>query len=286
MAEYKALAQNTYKFVTETIFDVVGDISTPKAPLFGRAKYINNLTNSVYYAVVESRGTATTAEANELAVKSYGDQTTALTSSSIYAGSNVNGRFLTAACVVDGKRYVGVRNSQYCLYKEWASSSTVGSVAATTSDVTFPACTIKAVIYDATSGTIKTATLEAEAVTLEPYTSEGASSTAPYVYQYVYLNISKISSDIVLAIEFEYPAYDITLNDAADGLQYSIDDGITFQDVTAGVSLEQVEHIIFQNTGESARMIGTTSGGSDVCEIAAGATYVAIPTADGTWYIT
>ena len=106
-----------------------------------------------------------------------------------------------------------------------------------------------------------------------------------YGVEFAGLRVKKEENDVVLAIEIEYPKHDITLNTSFSGLQYSLDDGLTFTDVTDGTTLEQIEHVVFKNTSDLVINVGTKNGDLDVASISAGATYVAVPEADGTWYV-
>jgi hypothetical protein len=152
---------------------------------------------------------------------------------------------------------------------------------------TIPKCTLKVILYSASTKTIAANNVKVDAMTKKTFDGNGSSSSSIYITGHVWAGVyvTKSADDIVLAIEFEYPKYDITLSGTATGLQYSLDDGLTFQNVTDGLALEQIEHVVFKNTGTASVNIGTTEGGTDVATIASGKTYVAVPEAGGTWYI-
>ena len=181
--------------------------------------------------------------------------------------------------------YCGLRNS---IFTFWCGAySKTPSDTVSTIKRFVPPCTITVVKYSAAEGTIVTEAITSLGIDAPVKSVTGKTQSSnyyyPYAFSHIYLTIPKIGDDIILAIEVEYPKYDITLS--GTGLQYSLDDGSTFADVTNGLVLNQVEHIVFKNADTVTHNIGTTEGGADVAALASGATYVAVPTASGTWYI-
>lgn len=286
MAEYKPLSQTTFKFVTERTFNHVGDISAPGAPLFGKAKFIYN--GEVHYGSLMPLGTTVADDANDKLAASMGG--TGSSSGQIYARDeamlNVYGDFQPDYAVLDGKKYYGEKNSQYVFVKHYSVAKQNGAnYSVHVYEHIIPAGKVKVVMFSVAENTILTSEFQFNGYTLEELTRSGSSSATAYAYQYAGVKIAKTANDIILAIEFEYPKYDITISNFKDGLQYSVDDGATFQDVTTGLMFSQIEHIVFKNTGADAVNIGTTEAGTEIGTIAAGATFVAVPTADGIWYI-
>ena len=282
MAEYKALAQNTYKFITERTLKYAGDIGTPNAPQSSKVKafidgklvylplspiYSTTSSSSTYLGRISS--TFTNAGLNgSTTQRKYGD---------LY--------YVPASVKVDGVAYYGTRNAIYACYcRVTQTSVSTSSTYELPETIDFPSGTIKVVKYSATEGTIVAAETKFSGGTLTPVTVKAASSSSNSTgCQEARFYIEKNSNDIILAISIEYPKYDITLS--GTGLQYSLDDGVTFADVTSGLVLEQIEHIVFKNTDTVTHNIGTTADGVDVANIASGTTYVAVPNASGTWYI-
>lgn len=288
MAEYRALSQNTYKFVTEITLNTPMDISDPRRAIIPQLKVIVDDATIEYHTPFGAKYNSSTSQGFAVSTSSG---TVSSSSGTNGAKSNVINDYSTPNiydnnhCVVDGVIYFGVRNSVFTLfYGSW------GNKEAKTTAIpkrTLPTCVIKVVKYNSTAGTIITETVDVSAFTANAVASvSGGSSTGacPYAYSHIYLRIPKTSSDIILGMEIEYPKYDITLSGM--GLQYSIDNGLTFADVTDGLTLNQVEHVVFKNTGSATKYVGTTEAGSEVATIAAGATFVAVPTASGTWYMT
>lgn len=279
MAEYRALAQNTYKFVTEKILLHAGNIGALNEPQKSRVKIIQN--GEVLYSDIVCHGdtcTETATGSRKAATSGSGGQV-----------QNAGAQYVTtnpvnAFCIVDGKKYSGTKNAYYLFHAKsaWVNMS---SSASTTIDInaTAPTFLLKVVMYVAAEGSISTKEYKIDAMAVSAVTIKGYSASYAFGYQYMGFKIAKETDDIILAISVEYDAHDITIS--GSGLQYSLDDGVTFADVTSGLTLEQVEHVVFKNTGNSTRNVGTTEGGTDVVSVIAGATSVAVPTVSGTWYI-
>jgi hypothetical protein len=282
MAEYKALAQNTYKFVTEHTFQSVGDISTPTAPMFGKMKIIKN--GELFYTALQPRKKTISADSNTAKIT----KTATNAGSVAYAVSipleELRGTPQFAWCEVDGMRFCGVKNAFFLALGDCHYSEQKASTVNISQTLMLPGGICKVIMYSAAHGTIVASDFSFENTeTIGPVEYTAGSTYYPYAVLMADVSIAKAADDIILGIEIEYPKYDVTFS--GTGLQYSIDDGLTFQDVTDGLALEQVEHIILKNTDTVTHSIGTTEGGTDVANIASGATYVAVPTADGNWYI-
>lgn len=280
MAEYRALAQNTYKFVTEHILQYAGDIGTPNAPQSSRVKAVVNGqlmylplfpvdtdTSTNTPGVTYSSGNASITWTGTNNWRTYGDAQT-----------------LSASVIIDGIKYYGTRNAKYvCFSRVTDVADSSSDTFSLTETISFPKGILKIVKYSSLEGTIVAEKMNFAGGTINPASCTGKSNSYYIAFQEAKFWIAKTTNDIILAISVEYPKYNITLS--GTGLQYSIDDGVTFQDVTDGLVLEQVEHIILKNTDTVTHNIGTTEGGTDFANIPAGDTFLAVPTADGTLYI-
>ena len=279
MAEYKPLSQTTFKFVQEQIFQTLGDISAPTAPALGKVKAIKG--GELLYYQLAPFGEAISSSSNSLSVTSTSKRGTSSNSthfSTIF--DKICGVSKPAACVVDAKTYHGLKNAFFVAYGDY-EYSTNGGTEMRLQEVVIPKLKVKAIKYVAGGG-ITTVEFDLDGKIISEVSDTYAYTS---VVQAGTLGVQKASGDIILGIEIEYPKYDITVSNTKDGLQYSVDDGATYQDLPAGLVLEQVEHIVFKNTSSAAVNIGTTEAGTEIGTIAAGATFVAVPTADGTWYI-
>lgn len=277
MAEYKALAQNTFKFVNETILHNNGNISSPCEGNIGRVKMIDD-GKAVYYIPLAPVTTSTSATACSINQRGYTNKaTTKPGMDTVPAYCIITMRH--GSCVVDGIGYFGLKNADFG-YSLW------DTVSATYTKKHFPDGNAMVVMYKAATGKIEVESYPFKAATINATTEiTGTTAAYGYTYQYWYIAIPKTANDIILAISIDYPKYDVAINNAKAGLQYSTDDGATFQDVADGLYLEQIEHVVFKNTGADAVNIGTTEAGTEIGTIAAGATFVAVPTADGAWFI-
>lgn len=287
MAEYKALAQNTYKFITETTLLHTGDIGHSLAPQIGRAKMISN-TGEVLYAAGSPYKMDTEAVETNLKNLNYSNGTSA-SSFSLFStiGYDLYGKPMNARCFVENKWYYGLKNAQFLFYMNFGYNSR-GNTLTMEGGHIFPACTVKIVKYVAAGGSISIVEKKFNTVDVAKIEKSGVSGNTtvlPYGYQLVLLTVEKTTDDIILAISIEYDSYDITLS-GEGSVQYSIDDGATYQPLTDGTVLNSVEHVFFKNTSSATTYhIGTTQGGSNIAKIDAGAFAYIPTTANATWYI-
>ena len=145
-----------------------------------------------------------------------------------------------------------------------------------------PKCKVNIVKYDATTQTIVAQSYDMSEFT-DPAGKMTSSTSSYYSYcRIIWLNIPKGQEDLILAVTVEYPKYDVTIS--GTGLMYSVDDGATYQEVTSGLSLSQVEHVMFKNT-DSINHTLTKPDGTEVT-IAVNSVYVATPNDNETWVIT
>lgn len=302
MAEYVLVVPKIHKFITETTLYDNGDMQSAGQLNVSRMKVIHtDSTGSqeVCYLPLTPRDTTSCADAtgvfaNTASANSNGTNQHYRNSAEFDALKNLKGGILQTNenkfRTVDGVTYHGVSSAYFTAILDYIpleiSKSGTFPLAFTTGFLFPTGGVLKVVMYNSASGTISVMEIQCENEVTVPQTVNGYS---PYAGGYVSaargigVRVNKAADDIVLAIEFEYPKHDITLIGA--GLQYSLDDGVTFADVTDGLVLEQVEHIVFKNTGTDTHNIGTAVGAADFAAIAAGATYVVVPTADGTLYI-
>lgn len=290
MPEYRALAQNTYKFVKEVTFENCGNIHLPNLSILPCIKVISTDRSSVEYRPLYANASYVYSGADVCYLDSKQTYNESYSSSSFKAA--LGGVYSSAASfvrppkvvrvVVEGVTYYGQQSYAYTFNDGFVTNSSSSSPA-TVKGCYLPAAKIKLVKYDAATATLAPAEWELQAKELEEYSYKGGTYNA--VARCIGIAIPKATTDIILALEIEYPKFDIAFNQGVSGLQYSLDDGLTFQDVTTNLALEQVEHVVFKNTGSVTRTIGTTADTADVATIAAGKTFVAVPTADGLWYI-
>lgn len=277
MAEYQALSQNTYKFVTERIFNHVGNISSNTSALSGKAKII--IDGVLSYLPIYPAGTYSSAD-SRVALQQYTNTTSS--GGSNFAKAGLEAVQFPGQCQVDGKVYYGMKNAQYRVGGASLYAGTNGSDIRIPK-IIFPGGILKVVKYSASQSSITVEEFNFSTVTGTEKTANPTSTKEAYGYYYAYIYIAKVANDVILGIEIEYPTYNIIFSGA--GLQYSTDNGATFTDITSGLFLENVEHLMLKNADTISHNVGTTSSGTDIAVIAAGETVVAIPEADGTWYI-
>jgi hypothetical protein len=285
MAEYKALAQNTYKFISENTLFHAGDIGHSLAPQIGRAKVLTS-KGEVLYTNVAHYGRDSYATDTKCSEQNRADLSTSSAIAPI--GNYLGCTALNVSCVVDGIRYYGLKNAKYALSFLWQTNTVRGGSITISGGNIFPAFTVKIVKYVAAGGTISVIEKKLNTVTTTEVFKQGTSGTnGSYAagYQSVLLDVEKTADDIILAISIEYEAHDLSISGTA-ALQYSVDDGLTFHDVENEITLESIEHIIFKNVSDSATCyIGTGTGLSNVASVSIGQT-IALPiTADVNWYI-
>lgn len=285
MAQYKALAQNTYKFVHEVTLKNNGEIEIPTVCNLPRIKVISDDRSVVEYWNLIPSNTVYTSTPTGYYDKTVASESTGSSWSNSYNGvSSYRRSVSTSAVIVDGVVYHGQKSCYYTQSYNTYASTTGGVV--TLAGHNFPPAMLKTVVYKNDSGTIVAAETELRALSIPATTyayTGGMASQYTYAYYARGIAVEKTTNDVVLAISIEYPKYTITLN--GTGLQYSLNDGLTFNDVTEGLVLSDIEHVVFKNTSDTDISVGTTSGGSDICTIKAGTTYVAVPTESATWYI-
>ena len=299
MANYKysAIAQNTYKFVNEVTIGNIGDIQDPKSPRLGFFKVIkgnNTKKGRVLYSMPKF-GNDTTSSVSNIEYKIGEHQ---LSSSDSVHGAY--GRMLhdatgpvrhgipntpeTYSCKVGEDVFVGFKNSTIVVY--WISDAFTTSktyLNHSYEETDLPKCKINIVKYDAATSTVIAQSYDLEQfIDVAGTKSSTASSYNTYV-RLIYMEIPKADEDLILAITVEYPKYDIKFSGSVSGLKYSIDDGLTYHDITNGLELNQVEHVLFKNTATIQKTI-TVKTDEDPIVINAECVYTLTPTENGTWY--
>lgn len=179
MPIYRALSQNTYKFVQEATININQDIDNA-----GRnfaipcIKLLDSSNVPIAIGVLSPVG------------KSRNDSSTA---SSLYISSESSEpttEYFIACSVpgyvdVDGVRYVGVKNSSFNTYFYILPAGAY----------IIPACTITIVKYDSTSGLIETEVVNKAQIN---YTQQSSR------YAYANLRVQKNSNDLILGINIEF----------------------------------------------------------------------------------
>lgn len=291
MAEYKPLVRNTIKITTETTLYHNTDLDIGEVLVMPRVKHISADKSAVEYCGLMPTGMMVfTGTTGMTYYKYYTEATESKCAPHMADVKAVSDKVLTSLGAtrvsVDGGTYYGYKSAVYCvpsLYTSAYGSSTKSSATVPQNGM-LPASKMKAVVYVSATQTISTHEIDNPIVMLDE-TAYKAINYYPYIYVIPRFGVNKGANDVVLALEIEYPKHNVTLNTSVSGLQYSLDDGLTFTDVTDGTTLEQIEHVVFKNTSDLVINVGTKNGGLDVASISAGATYVAVPEADGTWYI-
>lgn len=286
--EYKALAQNTLKVITETTVKYNGAIGLPDVLNIPRIKMISPDGASVHYLCLNPSSvnvwTGETGIFQHKYITSYKPTTKDAAVNLVYTDCKKYTDTAEACnAAVDGIRYYGQKSALYSSSLRYKVNDN-GILAEIKSRGVFPACMVRAVLYSQAGNTIVSKETSVDSFT--PDTVAPVNNTSYYAaYSIEGLAIKKEENDIVIAIEIEYPKHDISLSGNAGGLQYSLDDGATFHNVGGGFSAEQIEHIIFKNPDATEHVIGTDITKSDIATIDAGGTKVVIPTTDGAWVV-
>lgn len=288
MAEYRSLAQNTYKFTMEVTLNHVGEIGEGMVYNYPRIKYVTADNSRLQYLALVAGHELTSATSTELKGQMFVGSTSTSSTPTIETFTAAYDSYYVPATIVavavEGKAYYGQKSAHYnAAPMVFARATSKGGTATIVAGEAgyIPGGKIKTVIYSVAANTIVVNEVQQDAVMLE-----GSYTVSTYAQIGIApaLVVAKEANDIVLAIEVEYPKHDITVNNRASGVQYSFD-GEIFQDVPETLDLSQVEHIIVKNTGDAEIYIGTNDGGAQIATIAAGATRVIIPDMDVECYI-
>lgn len=194
------------------------------------------------------------------------------------------------AIYIDGTLYRGVASARFStgFYGVTSNLSMNQSYAITLPAFVVPRGKVKCTVADISAKILTPVEFDFETVQVAEYVI--TPSEAAYIYGYQRINIhvpKEAQDDLVVSFEIEYPKYDITVSNAADGVLYSPDDGLTFQSLSQSAELFGIEHLVLKNTGASRIDVGTADGGTDLGSLAAGGTVkVIVPNADGVIYIT
>ena len=147
---------------------------------------------------------------------------------------------------IDGSLYYGSKSAKYMIY--------IGSRSKTTSyDKNYwQVCRgiTKVTKYDASVGTITTSMLSSSPTVLGSSAYSAGSSSGTYYVAYA-MTLPKADSDVIMNISVEYPKYTLKLKCATtpENLQYSLDYGATWTDLTEiETVLNDVEDISFRTT--------------------------------------
>ena len=197
MAIYRAVGQNTYKFVTETNFTLSQDLTVPnRAYGFPMIKYYSSSNSSVLCGVLYPSARYSAASSFKV-VNQYAY---VITNAS---GSVSNNNFCSykqqndiEECTVDGNKYYGTKSPCFVL------DLTILNTSSNTLKYYIKPVTYKVVKYQASSGTI---VIEEYTISSEQTLSTYSASSGYYSSNWLELYIPKQSDDIILAIETTFP---------------------------------------------------------------------------------
>ena len=181
MAEYKALAQNTYKFITETILHNNGNISAPCEGNYGRIKRITTNDNKE------------TIEYVPLVPVSTEKASTGFARSASASGTSVSGTVPLSSipkycrcgsmhyyCETDDKIYHGVKNAYF-------ADAYFANPATEIPSRKYPSCYIKVVMYNCATNSIEVRSYQMSACSYGQHTpkqfTDGSTS-----YSFLYLS--------------------------------------------------------------------------------------------------
>ena len=275
MVEYRALAQNSIKITKEITLNHNADFGEPLMPNYPRIKILSNDSSSIKYANAtpsKKLSSTTTGFAN----------TTNATSDTYKITEDICKPCDSAHITVEGHRYWGQKSAYYTFDVSTGQYSSTGNPGISALGTCLGG-KIKTAIYSNAGETIVLTEEDLSTQLIDKF--NGSTSSSKYLTRVAYLALRKETNDVVLAIEIEYPKFDITVHNRAVGIQYSLDDGATFQDMPASLEFSQIEHVIFKNTSTAVCSIGTNDGGAQIATVAAGATRVLIPESDTVYYI-
>lgn len=296
MAEYRALAQNTQKFVTEVTLHNAGDVTQPTAPRIGQLKVLTDNESKVVYAslspIINNYFAARENGISEVSVQNSAENPNV---GAVYLYQVLNTAFNNSTLLdtvggctratVDGVDYYGLKSGSFYVYPR-ASDGDKGKTPAIIPRIVIPTVKAKVVLYNACTKTIVGNEYDCSGLSMSDLVYSGTVSSSYYGYMYRFglFNIQKGNHDLVLAVDFEYPKYNITMS--GSGLDYSLDDGLTFRTLDGSADIpEAIEHIIVRNNSKVIVNIGTAAGNFDVTQLGVGATKVIVPNADGNWFV-
>lgn len=296
--KYSAIAQNTYKFVNEVTIGNIGDVQDPKSPKIGCFKVISkNNTYQAKVAYYTARPTIYTSSSDETVnLKVYSNYVTSSTNSYDAVGRliSTNSQYIpnlfpslpqSYKCVIDGEEYYGTKACPFLVHIVSLGHTTTNKeyLSWDCGETVLPACNLNVVKYDAATSTLIAQTHSLDEFVDSPEYKSSSSSSYMCWGRIIVLNVPKADEDIIIALTVEYPKYDITINNSANGMQYSIDDGITYQDITSDLQLSQIEHVMIKNTDVNNHTIALDD--ENVITITSGCVYVATPKTNATWTI-
>ena len=279
---------------------VLENVASPVMPKLGRLKYFYNDRSEIGYKDTYASSVKGTlgVETQELRVRDeLGDEIYHATIDTIlqtlFCVSRNDEEYdripLTdcEACVIGGKKYYGFPCTSVSAI--WAvfskSKSGAGSHFIHLPSTYIPPCTCVILIGNASAGNISTVEYSVSSHVFEERTYQVVNSQRHGTGNAfnIYCNPD---GGLILAAEFTYPKGNITFSGVAEGLEYSLDDGVTFSSVKDGLVLKGIEHVALRNSSDGADIyVGTTDGGSEIATIGVGTTrYIATPSS-ATWYV-
>lgn len=266
--------------VPEPADTVLENIANPIMPKFGRLKYIEHISigqNAVRYKDTFPAGT------DRLSPGVYTDglATTADTHAEAWFLRHRAGapNPETERFVCDGKVYDA---HKYCtdIVALWDHIYQNGE--AHTPLVRIPPCLCRIALYHVASKTIETQ----EYVLNDLFIAEQYQPKvdSKYTVALGYLNVHFAAGGYYpIGAEFVYEKHNVTFSGGNAALKYSTDDGVTFASVTDGLTLNQVEHVVFQNESSETLFLKLTDGNS--VNLTPGCTFAVVVEEDVTWKV-
>lgn len=195
MAIYRAVGQNTYKFVTETNFTLSQDLTVPtRGFALPVLKYNNTSASDPGDKYLLFSPTYYTSY-NGTVVKISG--TTVTNNSSTYYASSYGGRGWISSCVVDGETYYGTKSAYFRAWIDYQNTNRPTYY--------IKPAKLKMIKYQDSSGTIVTEEYDISSYSYATSYSYTSSGSTYYYHNYIDMYIPKQANDIILAIETIFP---------------------------------------------------------------------------------
>lgn len=265
---------------------VLDNLDNPTMPKLGRLKYFDSSRSMVRYKECYPTASSFLEGGTHITSGTFTAESKAAAVGVIYGQNNA-----PVDIAAEMKRLV-VGEKAYDAYYYvndlavlWSAISGGVNKAAKVSGKYIPPCICRVAHYNSRDGKIETLDVAISGTDLPEENAAAVSGMYSVAMHGIDITVGMLGVSTVLGVEFVYEKYDITLSGSKSNLQYSTDDGVTFADVTNGLTLDQVEHVVFRNESTGTVKIGSTAGASDYASIPAGATMAVAALAGGTWYV-